>query len=656
MPNRHVLAAFALIAPLLLGACSDRADTAIEELPFARAQSAVPYDAELRGAPDEDIADITRASLRLWRRQEDGANSVALLRRRATQDIEIAVKILKSFGWYEAAAEVEVIAPDMTPEAKTARDAAIKAHAEAVAAIPRGREGAAEAVPDLPPPSPKARAILTMIPGPRYTLAEHRFVIVDQGQGATPALPTAADLGAPVGGPAAAAAILSAESAALSQLRADGRPWAERRSRRAIADTEAKTLEVETVITSGPKAVYGPLTLTGAANVSDDFLLSYRPWAEGDVASPGQLRTFQQDLARTDLFDSVSVRLPGAPPADAALTADGAVIAPVTAEFEQGEPRTLSTGLRYNSATGPEARLGFLHRNLFNAGERFEAEALAGLSDQSLTITFAKPQFLRPGQELALALTTENKEDDTYESTGIELAGSVRRKLTPEITVGAGGLLEFASVGQGGPRQDVILGGIPLFVSYDGADDPLDPKEGLRASAALTPFLGSIAGAVAPFLLLDGTAAAYRPLDDAKEWVLAGRVRLASVLSAELSDVPAQRRLYSGGGGSVRGYRDGFIGPFDSVGDPTGGRSALELGVELRTPLYGPLRGALFVEAGAVSHEVAPIMDDGVQLAAGVGVRYLSPAGPIRFDVAAPLNPRPEDDPLQIYISIGQAW
>lgn len=648
----------AVFLSLTLGACANRAaDTSMEPLPFTSAQSAVPYEPALEGAPNEEIAEIARASLRLWRRQDDGANSVALLRRRAEQDIEIAVRILNSFGWHEASAEVEVTVPDMTPEAEADRDAARDARAAAIASAPRGRDGAGEAGAIPPAPdAPEARAVLRMIPGPRYTLAAHRFVIVDQGRGAAPIAPAGADVGSPVGGPAAAGPILAAEGEAVARLRAEGRPWAERRSRRAIADTEAKTLEVETVIAAGPRAIFGELTLEGAPSVSEAFLRSYRPWADGAPATAAALKAYQQDLARTDLFDSVSVRLPASPPEDAAYAEDGALIAPITAQMEQGEPRTLSAGLRYGTSAGPELRLGFLHRNIFGAGERLEITALAGLLAQTLDVTLQKPQFLRPGQDLALALAIQNTEDDAYDSTGVELAASVSRELAPQWTVGAGGLMEYAEVAQSGVRQTVILGGLPLFANYDGADDTLDPTQGLRASVAATPYIGAVAGAVAPFLTLDSVARGYLPLSDDKRWVLAGRVRLASILSAQLSDVPAQRRLYSGGGGSVRGYADQAIGPLDSASNPRGGRSALELGAELRTPLYGQLRGAIFAEAGAVSAEIAPTFSDGMQVAAGLGVRYLSPAGPIRFDLGVPLNPRDTDDPLQIYISIGQAW
>ena len=94
----------------------------------------------------------------------------------------------------------------------------------------------------------------------------------------------------------------------------------------------------------------------------------------------------------------------------------------------------------------------------------------------------------------------------------------------------------------------------------------------------------------------------------------------------------------------------------DAQNDPEGGLSAVELGGEIRARLYGDLGGTLFVEAGSVSQQSWPDFNDGVQLAGGVGFRYWSPAGPIRVDVALPLNPRDADDAFQFYFSIGQAF
>ncbi len=106
----------------------------------------------------------------------------------------------------------------------------------------------------------------------------------------------------------------------------------------------------------------------------------------------------------------------------------------------------------------------------------------------------------------------------------------------------------------------------------------------------------------------------------------------------------------------MRGYQERFIGPLDANRDPTGGLSVIETGAELRARIYGDFGAAVFVEAASVSEEVVPIFSDGFQYAAGAGLRYYSPTGPIRVDVGVPLNARRVDDAFQIYFSIGQAF
>jgi translocation and assembly module TamA len=106
----------------------------------------------------------------------------------------------------------------------------------------------------------------------------------------------------------------------------------------------------------------------------------------------------------------------------------------------------------------------------------------------------------------------------------------------------------------------------------------------------------------------------------------------------------------------VRGYSERSIGPENSRGEPSGGLSVVEAGLEMRSRFWGDVGGALFVEGGSVSEEVAPVFDEGVQVAAGGGLRYFSPVGPIRVDVGVPVNPRDSDDAFQVYLSIGQAF
>ena len=136
----------------------------------------------------------------------------------------------------------------------------------------------------------------------------------------------------------------------------------------------------------------------------------------------------------------------------------------------------------------------------------------------------------------------------------------------------------------------------------------------------------------------------------------AGRVGIANVFGSSLENLPADRRLYAGGGGSVRGYAFRSISPKDANGDLTGGRSAVTGSIELRYSFLQDFGIVPFFDAGTVSRHPVPVFDQPILYAAGIGFRYYTAFGPIRADIAAPLNPRHGDDPVAFYVSIGQAF
>ena len=148
----------------------------------------------------------------------------------------------------------------------------------------------------------------------------------------------------------------------------------------------------------------------------------------------------------------------------------------------------------------------------------------------------------------------------------------------------------------------------------------------------------------------------YRPVGARARHVAAVRARAAMVVSKDLESVPATRRLYAGGGGSVRGYAKSSIGPLGPDGTPTGGRSLLELEAEFRIRVGEDFGIVPFVAAGIVSEDTVPDGLSGVQAAVGIGARYFSRVGPIRVDLAVPLHARALDDSFAVYASIGQAF
>ena len=630
-------AAAGVIVLLLAGCAADEGGPSFGTT-FTEAETRIAYDVTTDGAPSEAVAALVEESIGLYRRREAGAQSIAFLRKRARDDVATIETILRSRGYYEGTAEIMV---EEAPRGGTGTDRPRRAPGRT------GSDGTPETRERGGSGTPTATVRVRIAPGPRYTLAEHRLRVVDTA-GAPPDPLDAADLGSPVGGPAAAAGIIDAESAAVRALRAAGRPYAAFHRRDAVADPEADTLAVESVIAAGPPYLFGPLGFEGAPNVDPAYLETYRPWEPGTTADPGALTEYQRRLVATDLFRAVTVTFPEDPP-------EGA-LAPVTVRVEEAPFRTVSAGARFNTDTGPAVRLGFEHRNLFGANERLSAAAELELEEQDFSLAFSKPQFLRPGQFLEAEIRSFRVEDSPFDAVGLTGQAGLRRQITPALSIGAAGLVELAEIDERGPDGTSALVGLPAFVAWSTVDDPLDSTNGERARLTVTPFTGTFADEATTFVTLEARGASFHDLTGAGRYILAARARLGTTLADGLDSVPQTRRFYAGGGGSVRGFERYEVGPLDDRADPVGGLSVAELGLEFRGRIWNDVGGVIFVDSGTVSTEQGFAFDDDFLVAAGTGLRYYSPVGPIRLDVAFPLNGRDTDDDFEVYFSIGQAF
>jgi translocation and assembly module TamA len=206
------------------------------------------------------------------------------------------------------------------------------------------------------------------------------------------------------------------------------------------------------------------------------------------------------------------------------------------------------------------------------------------------------------------------------------------------------------------PRQTYFVGALPLYAMLDQSDNLLDPKKGFRAGLRLSPETSRSQGVQSYYLRGQFDGSYYQPIND--RIVAAGRVRFASIPGADLSRIAPSRRLYAGGAGSIRGFGYQAVGPKNDFLEPVGGRSLVELSAEARigTKFFdGALSVVPFIDAAAVSIDPVPDFRF-IKVGAGIGIRYNTGFGPLRFDVATPINPDEGDGPVAVYVSLGQAF
>ncbi|UQZ90314.1 hypothetical protein C4J81_14315 [Deltaproteobacteria bacterium Smac51] len=142
-----------------------------------------------------------------------------------------------------------------------------------------------------------------------------------------------------------------------------------------------------------------------------------------------------------------------------------------------------------------------------------------------------------------------------------------------------------------------------------------------------------------------------------EKFVLAARAVWGAVWDAEAAqELPSSLRFYSGGGGSVRGYEYQSVGPRNEKRDPLGGISQFETNLETRFRITETLGFVTFLDGGMVYDDVDVNVFSDLLWGAGAGLRIYTPIGPVRADVAFPLDRRKDDSAWQAYISIGQSF
>ena len=395
----------------------------------------------------------------------------------------------------------------------------------------------------------------------------------------------------------------------------------------------------------------------------------------GDPVRQAAVLDLQRRLYSLGIFSRVDVRV--APGAEAGEARE------LLVDLEEGKSRSMQLGAGYDSETGVRGLLRFSQGNLFGKASSLSLDLLGGQKDQHLRLIYRQPYIGNLHAELLATIYDEHEDrpDFSVDRRGGQIA--VRRDL------GRWTLQSFLSYRLVEQQADdpFFNSEIPLdsrngrvasvtpTVAYDRRNDPLDPTRGWNSSLQLEYAFPALA-ADANFLKLFGQATAYLPLG--RFGVLAGSARggaieplaggpeLTSREALEAS-VPAAELFYAGGRTTHRAYRRdelGIVGetlifdPANPSGDPypAGGGGLALVNLEYRFPVAGPIGGSLFLDGGNVWNDYRDIDAGALKWGAGVGVRYLSPVGPLRLEIGWKLDREPFEDPYVWFISLGNAF
>ncbi|GAB4576534.1 MAG: autotransporter assembly complex family protein [Roseibium sp.] len=500
---------------------------------------------------------------------------------------------------------------------------------------------------DLPDGRP-VKVVILVNPGPAFTFGD---VAVSSRGNELSTDPSFWGLAA--GDLAASGKVLAAERRMVNLLRGRGYPKARIAERRITADHATKTLDVVLIADSGPQARFGGVSVRGTDVTDPDFVIRQAMLPEGRVYSPEDLARARKRLNDLGIFSSIRI-------VEGEISGqDGSL--PITIEVSERKRHVIGAGASWSSTEGFGVEAYWRRRNLFGRGELLSIEGSVGrignesVEDQeySARIAFEKPGVFGPLTSFSTSLEGRQENPDAYKSRTLTYDAFLKREFSEQLTGRAGAELFYANEEDAFGDNDYLLVGLPADLIFDNRDDKLNPSKGVYAALFAEPAYDAINSNGMGFV--KGTVSSYFALDEAKRFILAGKVSGGSILAPSVEAVPASRRFIAGGGGSIRGYAYRNVGPRRN-GEVTGGKSLVELSGEMRVKVTDTIGVVGFVDAGNAYEDSFPDFSESLKVGVGAGLRYFTPIGPLRIDAAVPLDPGQDDPDFALYVGLSQAF
>lgn len=507
--------------------------------------------------------------------------------------------------------------------------------------------------------SQQVPVIVDVDTGPLFRFGEVEVVNPPPSSVADEVDGTLDSIGYRTGRRARSAVVTQASALIVEQWRQASYAKAREAEREMIADHADDRLEASIVLDPGRPAHYGPTHADGPTRTDPAFVAFMAGLPEGEPFDPDDIADGQARLNRLGIFRSL--RFEEAPE----ILPDGSL--PITVRAQDRSPRTIGFGGTYSTIDGLGVSAYWMHRNLLGRGERLRFDAsIDGLGDSldpndydySLGVTFTKPGVWTPDTDFITSLVGSRVNYDTYNERSITARAGLQQQFGREIT---GDIFLVASRS----RFDDDFGirhfttfGLDGSLQYDRRDDKFDATQGYYLAVTADPFYEAEYGNTALQTTLEGRG--YLGFLENRKLVLAGRALVGTYVGASIEQSPPDMLFFAGGGGSIRGYAYRSIGvPFTNADGDTftaGGRGLLEASGEVRYRFTDNWGAVVFVDTGFVTSESNLSGDSDFKTGTGLGVRYYTPIGVLRGDLATPLQPETGDSRIALYIGIGQAF
>jgi len=578
-------------------------------LPSALCGAGISYSVQFEGMNDPKVIRALRSISQLVALRKKEPSSLNALRFRADSDIPDLVKLLHAHGYFEAEVDVQIV----------------EDHSDYY-------------------------VMVQIQPGPLYRVESFRVHIFSPMENShiTPEFVQQEALCVGAGEPANTQLILDSELAALCLLSECGYPLATIKDREIIADGKTKRVTITLTLDTGPLAHFGQTTIEGNTSVRPLLIERKIDWIEGEQYDSSLVDSTQQSLMDTGLFSSVFITHGESLAPDAEL--------PVKIDVAETKHKSISVGASFQTTYGGGATIGWEHRNVGGMGRKFTFQADIAERTHSGLVSYLIPDFHEEGQNYTILAQATHETLKPYHQQSYSVLNRFDWQVNPYFYFSAGAQLEYLLVTNSVDNGNFFLAEVPLYVRWTDVCDFLNPLSGIRFDYRAVPS-ANIKDISEFYLWQMATLCTYLPLWSEERLILAQKISVGSILSNGLGAVPVPKRFFGGSENNLRGYKYYTVSPLDDDDKPIGGRSAVFYSLEPRFRLTKSFGIVPFFDMGNVYLEQLPKWSGKWRKSLGIGLRYFSLFGPLRLDVAFPLNRREGIDPhWWIFVSLGQTF
>ena len=383
-------------------------------------------------------------------------------------------------------------------------------------------------------------------------------------------------------------------------------------------------------------------------------------WKNGDVFDQQKLDNLKKDVMASGIFSGISIKLTPPKFLNNDFKNSHTII---TIDIEEALLRDIAAGVKYGNSEKAGVLFSWKHYNIDGKGASLSLLADVGKVSKNIRAKYEIYDLFYKKQKLNNQVFYLKEDVDSYNVSKVGIESVLWQNFGQSLAFGSGFCKEKSRTRDKIDSERIKFNafGVPIGMNFDTTEDFLDPQKGIRCSAMLTPYFGNLTN----ITVFSGKASVYVPLkkNSFKNWVVfAAYSKFGSIFRNKNHKIPRDKFFFSGGANSIRGYGYQKVGPVNNRKIPLGGESIFEFGLEPRFKINDDIGLIAFWEGGNVFSTKVPNPLRKLLFGYGVGVRYYTPLGPIRVDIAFPTSRRKTiegkkiDSLFNIYISIGQAF